>query len=107
MWKSKQITLRCDCRCAMFVVDKTVYSDGDTNYNILIQDSRYDHHYNTVWGRIKRACKILFGKPLYYSDVYIDEPQIFNDFLAEMNKLAEWTLEIEKPAEMSTEKRNV
>ena len=89
----KAITLLCDCSCAMFVVDKTIYNDGDVSYSISIKDSSYQHNYNTVWGRIKRACKTLFGKPIYYNDICIDaseEPQRFNDFVAEMNKLIEW-----------------
>ena len=65
--KSKIITLPCDCKCCMFVIEKTLWADGDINYNITIQDSRYDHNYNTIWGRIKRAAKILFGKPIYTS----------------------------------------
>lgn len=70
--KRKIITLPCDCKCCMFVIEKTVWEDGDINYDISIQDSRYDHNYNTIWGRIKRATKILFGKPIYYSDVHLE-----------------------------------
>ena len=65
------VFLRCDCGCSMFVVDKTELDLGETYYNISVQDSRYDHNYSTIWGRIKSAMKILFGKPVYYSDVFI------------------------------------
>jgi len=34
--KSKMITLPCDCKCCMFVVEKTMWEDGDINYNITI-----------------------------------------------------------------------
>ena len=85
--QQKTVTLRCDCNCAMFVIDKTVYADGDTDYSIQVQDSRYDHNHNTVWGRIKIALKILFGKPVYYSDVYIGEPEKFINFVSELSKL--------------------
>ena len=87
--KSKIITLPCDCKCCMFVVEKTLWADGDTNYNITIQDSRYDHNYNTIWGRIKRAAKILFGKPIYYSDVHLDGEEKFKELLNNMNELSD------------------
>lgn len=86
----KMVTFQCDCKCAMLVIDKTVYSDGDIYHGISIQDSRYNHNYNTVWGRIKRACKILFGKPIYYNDICIVEPKVFNDFVEEINELVRW-----------------
>jgi hypothetical protein len=71
----------------MFVVEKTVWDDGDTTYNISVQDSRYDHNYTTIWGRIKTAFTILFGKPVYYSDVYIGDPEKFHNFVAQLNDL--------------------
>jgi hypothetical protein len=71
----------------MLVVDKTVWEDGDIDYNISVQDSRYDHNYTTLWGRLKSACKILFGKPVYYSDVYIDRPDKFKEFVEKLNEL--------------------
>jgi hypothetical protein len=59
----------------MLVVDKTVCDDGEVDYDISVQDSRYDHNYTALWGRLKTAMKILFGKPVYYSDVYIESPE--------------------------------
>ena len=86
--KTKMITLPCDCKCCMFVVEKTLWEDGDINYNITIQDSRYDHNYNTIWGRIKRATKILFGKPVYYSDVHLEGENMFRKLVKDMDSLA-------------------
>ena len=79
--------LKCDCGCSMLVVEKTEWDDGETDFNISVQDSRYDHNYTTIWGWIKSAMKILFGKPVYYSDVYIDEPERFREFAEKLNKL--------------------
>jgi hypothetical protein len=73
----------------MFVVEKTVWTDGEINYNISVQDSRYDHGYNTAWGRIKRACKSLLGKPVYFSDVFIDNEDRYKKLLADMQNLLE------------------
>jgi hypothetical protein len=66
---------------------KTIWNDGEINYNIAVQDSRYDHNYTTIWGKIKSAFKILFGKPVYYSDVYIDNPEKFMEFVGKLNEL--------------------
>ena len=87
--KSQMITLPCDCRCCMFVVEKTKWEDGDINYNITIQDSRYDHNCNTLWGRIKRACKVLFGKPIYYNDIHMENEDIFKKLVEDMKRLLE------------------
>lgn len=89
---SKQETavyLKCDCGCSMFVVEKTVWNDGDIDYNIMVQDSRYDHKNTTLLGRIKSMFKILFGKPIYYSDVYISDPDKFKEFVGKLNELCE------------------
>jgi hypothetical protein len=81
------VMLKCDCGCSMLVVDKTVWDDGEVDYDISVQDSRYDHNYTTLWGRLMTAMKILFGKPVYYSDVYIESPERFMKFVEDLNKL--------------------
>ena len=85
--KSKMIVLPCDCKCCMLVIEKTVWEDNDVSYNISIQDSRYDHNYNTVWGRIKRAVKIPFGKPIYYNDLYLEGEEKFHKLVGDMKEL--------------------
>ena len=90
--KSRRITLPCDCKCCMLVIEKTIWEDGDINYNITIQDSRYDHNYNTLWGRMKRAAKTLFGKPIYYNDVYLDCEETFQQLAEDINNLAKSNL---------------
>ena len=87
--KSQLIVLPCDCKCCMFVIEKTVWEDSSIDYDISIQDSRYDHNYNTLWGRMKRAVKILFGKPIYYNDVYLNGEETFNQLIEDMNRLKE------------------
>jgi hypothetical protein len=79
----------------MFVVEKTKWADGDINYNISIQDSRYGHNYNTVWGRLKRASKALFGKPVYFNDVYLDGEERYKKLVADMTELLDSNLEEE------------
>ena len=86
--KSNMLVLPCDCKCCMLVIEKTVWEDGDINYNISVQDSRYDHNYNTLWGRIKRAAKVLFGKPIYYNDLYLEGEESFHKLIKDMESLA-------------------
>jgi len=88
--KEKMITLPCDCNCCMFVVEKTIWEDGSICYDISIQDSRYDHNFNTVWGRIKCAFKILFGKPIYYNDAHLEGEESFKKFLIDLDDLAKF-----------------
>ena len=97
--KSKMIMLPCDCKCCMFVVEKTKWEDGDINYNITIQDSRYDHNYNTIWGKIKRAVKTLFGKPIYYNDVHLEDEGAFKKLVQDMDDLLKSNLDEEQQAQ--------
>jgi hypothetical protein len=89
---NKQETMviqKCDCGCSMLVVEKTVWDDGDIDYNITVQDSRYDHNYTTIWGRLKSAMKVLFGKPVYYSDIYIDKLDDLKNLVERLKGLVE------------------
>lgn len=85
--KNKMVLLPCDCKCCMFVVERTEWEDGDISYNISIQDSRYDHNYNTLWGRMKRAAAALFGKPIYFNDVHIEDREKFKKLVDNMSGL--------------------
>ncbi len=89
--------LPCDCKCCMFVIEKSFRENCDIDYNISVQDSRYDHNYNTVWGRLKRAVMLLFGKPIYYNDLYIEDEESFKKFVADINDLANTTLQKDEP----------
>ncbi|MBD5559747.1 MAG: hypothetical protein HDQ87_05230 [Clostridia bacterium] len=74
----------------MLVVDKSVWDDGSVDYNISIQDSRYDHGVNSLWGRLKRAFRVLFGKPVYFNDLYIDGEEKYAELVSEMQALRDF-----------------
>ena len=74
----------------MLVVDKDIYDD-EVSYSFSMQDSSYSHGYNTLFGRMRRACKILFGKPIYYNDIYIEDLKKFSAFVKELNELDKWS----------------
>ena len=94
--KEKMIVLPCDCKCCMFVVEKTIWEDGDICYNITIQDSRYDHNYNTIHGRLIRAAKALFGKPVYFSDVHLEGEVRYKKLVSDMTDLLNTNLDGEE-----------
>lgn len=88
--KSKLVVLPCDCKCCSLVIEKIVYDDGEINYNISMQDSRYDHNYNTFLGRLKRAAYALFGKPVYFNDLYITDTKKYSKLIDDMSELLDW-----------------
>lgn len=88
----KMVTLKCDCGCCMVVVEKSAWREDDVWYDVSIQDSRYDHDVNTVVGRIKRAAKALFGKPIWYNDANINEER-FAKFVSDLRELQDWVPE--------------
>lgn len=85
---SKRVTLPCDCRCCMLVVEKSIYDDGDEDYLVSMMHSSYIRDNRRLWTRVKNAAKVLFGKPVYYNDAYIPNSEKFNKFVADLNELA-------------------
>lgn len=80
------IILRCEDRCCTLVIDRYNYN-GEIDYNISIQDSNLYSEYNTFLGRIKRAAKILFGKPIYYNDVWITDKNKIKELSEKLNNM--------------------
>lgn len=86
--RRKRITLPCDCKCCMLVIEKTAWADGDIHYTISVMDARYDHGCNTLWGRIKGAVSLLFGKPVCYNEIYLEGEDAFRKLADGMDGLA-------------------
>lgn len=101
----KFVILPCDCHCCMMVVERIEWDDGDIDYNIAVQDSYYDHNYNTILGRLKRAAKALFGKPIYYNDVYITEPAKFRQWVDSLVEMSEQDREATSAQPETTQKK--
>ena len=83
--QSKAVYVRCDCGCCVMEVTRDDFYDT-TYYNVAILDSRYDHDVNSVWGRIKRAVKVLLGKPVYFNDCCMSQEK-FDKWLNKINEL--------------------
>lgn len=85
--KTKNVTLKCGCNCCMLVAERTEWEDGEINFDISMQDSRYDHNNGSILNRIKNALKILFGKPVYYNDIFIEGEEGYRKLVKDMEKL--------------------
>lgn len=80
---AKMVTKTCSCGCCMLVVER--HEDGC--YNVSVMDSRYDHKNKGVLGRLRNAVRILFGKPVYYNDLFIEDKSEFEELLKELQEL--------------------
>ena len=87
--ESPMVLRKCDCGCCMLVVQKVIWDDTDTDYHISIQDSRCIGK-NSLWERLKGAFSILFGKPVYYNDLLIEDPEDYYALLKEMESLKDF-----------------
>lgn len=85
--ESSMIALPCDFENCMFVVGKNCYEDGDISYLISMQDSRCVNGRSTLWERIKRASKILFGKYVPFNDLYMEGEETFHKLVKDMENL--------------------
>lgn len=54
--------------------------NGYDEIDISFVDSRMGHKYAGFLGRLRRAWLALFGKPIYYAEVIMNEEE-FNNFL--------------------------
>lgn len=79
------VTLRCDCACTMLVVDKC-HEREVIFYNLSMQDSKYSN-INGLTGRIKRAWRALFGRPIYYNDILIENEKDMIKFRDDLTEL--------------------
>jgi len=83
--------LRCHCLSEMLIVDKLVFENSgikDVSYNISMQDS-YFYDVDSFRERLKRAWKVLFGKPVSYADMFIDTENIkdLKDFIDTLTQM--------------------
>lgn len=76
------LILRCDDYAEMLVVDRY-----DDSYNISMQDSCILGEHNTIIGRLKRAFKIIFGKPVVYLDIWVEDKNKVKCFAEDLIKM--------------------
>jgi len=89
--KETTASLKCDNDVPVLVVVKRVYEEWDADYDITVQDSRCDNNCTSLWCRLKSAIKILFGKPVYFSDVFTEDTEKFRKFVEQLNVMCDET----------------
>lgn len=79
------IFLRCDCQEEILVIDKYIDND-EVFYNISIKNSNYEN-INGIKNRIRNAFKVLFGKPVYYNDIFVEDKRKMINFFYDLERL--------------------
>ena len=88
----KTVTLRCDDNAEAVVFTKYKYEKAimkltddivefDDNYEITVEDSYVGGEYKGFFGRIKRAWKAFWDKPVVYTGIYTEDKDKMRKFL--------------------------
>lgn len=86
----KTITLRCaDGQEACVFHRYDFVALGHTMYAIDIEDSYIGENYKGFFGRVKRAWKAFFAKPVCYTGIYRDDKESMQKFLQDCLNLME------------------
>lgn len=83
--KQEQITLRCEDGAEAVVFTKyhfyTKNNTNDFDYEFTIEDSYIGGDYKGFFGRIKRAWRAFWGKPVIYTGIYCEDADKMRSFL--------------------------
>ena len=83
MSKNENVYLRCDDNAEMATFTKRQWGDNTISYELNIEDSYCGGDYRGLRGRFKRAWHAFFGKPVYYTGVFCEDPLRIKAFLQE------------------------
>ena len=82
--KQEHISLRCEDGQEAVVFTKYTYKyDGSIDYEITVEDSYTGGDYNGFFGRIKRAWKAFWDKPVVYTGIYCEDEDKMRKFLCD------------------------
>ena len=92
--KQEQITLRCEDGAEAVVFNKYhFYTNNDTNdfnYEISVEDSYIGGDYKGFFGRIRRAWRAFWDKPVVYTGIYCEDKDKMRKFLTDcLNLISE------------------
>ena len=90
--KQEQIILRCEDGAEAVVFSKYTYektfirlpdifSEFENSYEINVEDSYIGGDYKGFFGRIKRAWRAFWDKPVVYSGIYCEDVNEMRKFL--------------------------
>ena len=82
--KQEHITLRCEDGAEAVVFTKYTYKyDNSISYDICVEDSYIGGDYKGFFGRIKRAWKAFWDKPVVYTGIYCEDKDKMRKFLCD------------------------
>lgn len=80
----KQVTIRCEDGSEAVVFSKYTYNgEPDLAYDLTIEDSYIGGDYKGFFGRIKRAWKAFWDKPVVYTGIYCEDKEKMKKFLTD------------------------
>lgn len=91
----KKVTLRCNdgaeaCVFTKYIyktlIHRSEYTDSikeDISYEICIEDDYVGGEYKGLFGRIKRAWRAFWDKPVVYTGIYVEDKEKMRKFLTD------------------------
>lgn len=79
----KTVTLRCNDEQEATVFHRYDYEYIDTYYELAFEDSYIGGEYKGFFGRIKRAWRAFWDKPVVYTGIYCSDKDKMRKFLAD------------------------
>ena len=96
---TEQVVLRCEDKQEAVVFSKYTYksimnlTDGQVKlndgYEIMVEDSYVGGEYAGFFGRIRRAWRAFFAKPVVYTGIYCEDKEKMRKFLSDCLSLIE------------------
>ena len=98
--KHEQITLRCEDGQEAVIFSKYSFMSrectlesfaikDEVNYEIMFEDSYIGGDYKGLFGRIKRAWKAFWDKPVVYTGIYCEDKDKMRKFLTDCIELVD------------------
>ena len=99
--KQENITLRCEDGAEAVVFTKYTFKalvnnsngndiiESDINYEINVEDSYIGGDYKGFFGRIKRAWRAFWDKPVVYTGIYCEDKDKMRKFLTDCLKVVD------------------
>ena len=87
--KTKEVFIRCEDCAETVVFMRHHWEKRDVTYEILVQDAFCSHWFCGIGGRLRRAWRAFWEKPVNYTGVYIEDSARVKQFLQDCMKLVE------------------
>ena len=83
-------SIRCDDYAEMLVFDRCIWKDSDEFIQFSIADSFISgNEYRGLFGRLRRAWRAFWSKPIYYADIIVHDKNRAKVFLNECLSIIE------------------